>query len=258
MLLFLGSLQVFAVNDIDISYNDGIYHIVLKGKKIFKKIKFVSNDSLITNSEAHKLKRSRLTLNAGYFDPKNQKSISYIVTDRETSEDPMLNQSLLDNPILRRNIDKILNRTEFRIVECDGKYHYEIVPHKNSIDFGCEIVTSAQGGPLIYPQLNLEEEFFILKDDEGNIIRESCSVLHKTARTIIGLKDGEAHVLIITDKHPMDMYEVRDYVKGLGFDRAMAFDGGSSTSMDYLNKYHVVSTEDNDTGRSLKSFMVVK
>ena len=119
----------------------------------------------------------------------------------------------------------------------------------------CNIITSAQGGPLVYPQLRLEEEFFVVKKD-GVVVRESCSVLHKTARTIIGLKNGEAHILIITDKHPMDLYEVHDYVKSLGWDRAMAFDGGSSTSMNYLNKYNVISIGDG-AGRSLKSFMVI-
>ena len=108
---------------------------------------------------------------------------------------------------------------------------------------------------MIYPQLRLEEEFFVVKKD-GVVIRESCSVLHKTSRTIIGLKDGVAHILIITDKHPMDLYEVRDYVKSLGWDRAMAFDGGSSTSMNYLNKYNITSIGDG-AGRSLKSFMVI-
>lgn len=259
LLSFLLSSGVFACGDINIDYNNGIYHIELKGKKIIKKIKFVSNDSLITNREVQKLTGSRLVINAGYFDPKNQKTISYIVTDRETAEDPQLNENLLANPVLRRNMDKILNRTEFRIVECsDGKQHYEIVPHKSSTDFGCSVITSAQGGPLIYPQLRLEEEFFIVKDENGNIVRESCSVLHKTARTVIGLKNGEVRILIITDKHPMTLAEVKDYVKSLGWERAMAFDGGSSTSMDYLKQYHVVSTEDNDTGRSLKSFMVVR
>ena len=258
LLMTITAIPCFA-SDIDVSFNDGIYHIVLKGEKIKKRIKFISNDSLITNKEVHKMTGSRLTVNAGYFDPNNQKSISYIVTDRNTAEDPLFNESLLSNPVLRRHIDKITNRTEFRIVECyDGKMHYEIVPHKSPLDFGCNIITSAQGGPLVYPDLRLEEEFFILKDENGNIIRESCSVLHKTARTIIGLKDDEVHVLIITDKHPMDMYEVKEYVKQLKLDRAMAFDGGSSTSMNYLNKYNVVSTEEKDTGRSLKSFMVVK
>lgn len=241
---------------IDIKYDDGIYHIVLQGEKIKKHVKFISSDSLLTNKEVHQKTKSQLTINAGYFDPNNGKSISYIVSDRNTAEDPLLNESLLSNPVLRRNISKILDRTEFRVVECsDGKFHYEIVPHKSSVDFGCNIITSAQGGPLIYPQLRLEEEFFIVKKD-GVVVRESCSVLHKTARTIIGLKEGVAHILIITDKHPMDLYEVRDYVKSLGWDRAMAFDGGSSTSMNYLNKYNVTSIGDG-AGRSLKSFMVI-
>ena len=241
---------------IDVNYDDGIYHIVLKGEKIKKHVKFISADSLITNKEAHQRAKSELTINTGYFDPNNGKSMSYIVSDRNTAEDPLLNESLLNNPVLRMNMSKILNRTEFRVVECsDGKFHYEIVPHKSSVDFGCNIITSAQGGPLVYPQLRLAEEFFVVKKD-GVVVRESCSVLHKTSRTIIGLKNGVAHILIITDKHPMDMYEVHDYVKSLGWDRAMAFDGGSSTSMNYLNKYSVISIGDG-AGRSLKSFMVI-
>ncbi len=251
---------VFAAGDIDVKYDDGIYHITLKGEKIKKKIKFVSNDSLITNKEAHQRAKARLTVNAGYFDPNNERSISYIVTDRNTVEDPIMNPSLFNSSIVRRNLDKILNRTEFRIVECySGKtrLHYEIVPHKSEVEFGCNIVTSAQAGPLVYPQLRLEEEFFVVKDGD-EIVRESCSVLHKTSRTVIGLKDGEAHILIITDEHPMDLYEVHDFVKKLGWDRAMTFDGGSSTSMNYLNKYDVVSTKGDGAGRSLKSFMIVR
>ncbi len=244
------------VPPIDITYNDGIYHIVLKGEKIKRHVKFISSDSLITNKEAHQRAKAKLTVNAGYFDPENQKSISYVVSDRNTVDDPLVNENLLRNPFIMKNLDKILNRTEFRVVECDNrKFHYEIVPHKSSVDFGCNIITSAQGGPLVYPQLRLEEEAFIVKKD-GEVIRESCSVLHKTARTIIGLKGDDAHILIITDEHPMDMYEVHDYVKSLGWDRAMAFDGGSSTSMNYMNKYNVTSVGDG-AGRSLKSFLIV-
>lgn len=259
LLLALTFTSAAANAGINIDHHDGIYHIALTGEKIKKKINFISSESLITNKEAHQRSKARLTINAGYFDPNNEKSISYIVTDRNTVEDPLVNQSLLANSILRRNLDKILNRTEFRVVECsNGKMHYEIVPHKSSVDFGCNVITSAQGGPLIYPQLRLEEEFFIVKDAEGNIIRESCSVLHKTSRTIIGLKNEEAQILIITDEHPMDLYEVREYVKKLGWDRAMAFDGGSSTSMNYLKQYNVISLQGDGAGRSLKSFMIVK
>lgn len=257
VLLISSNIVKAGVSPIEVTYNDGIYEIALKGEKIKKRVKFISSDSLITNKEAHQRAKAKLTVNAGYFDPENQKSISYIVSDRNTTDDPLVNENLLQNKFLMRNLDKIINRTEFRVVECDNrKYHYEIVPHKSSVDFGCNIITSAQGGPLVYPQLRLEEEAFIVKKD-GEVIRESCSVLHKTSRTIIGLKNGEAHILIITDEHPMDMYEVHEYVKSLGWDRAMAFDGGSSTSMNYLDKYNVTSVGDG-AGRSLKSFLIVK
>ena len=143
------------------------------------------------------------------------------------------------------------------------KLKYEIAQHDSSVDYACSIITSAQGGPQLLPSLRLEEEFFIVKDDEGNVIRESASVLHKTARTLIGIKNldngtQEAHIFIVTNEHPMDIYEARDLCKSYGLDSAMAFDGGSSTSLDYKN-IHVTSTQDSgDTGRALKSFMIIK
>ena len=121
----------------------------------------------------------------------------------------MFNENLLANKFLSRNLEKILNRTEFRIVECGNKYSYEIAPHQGDVEFSCDIVTSAQGGPMILPRLQLEEELFVVRDDSGKVIRESASVLHKTSRTIIGIKNSDAHILIITDKNPMDLYEVQ-------------------------------------------------
>ncbi len=255
MLLFCG--QTFA-NDISIKNDNGIYHIVLKGEKIKKKIKFVVSDDLKTNREAHMTSGATLTLNAGFFDPKNGQTISYIVTDRMTAADPMFNSSLLTNPFFRKNMSKVINRTEFRILQCGNKFNYEITSHKSEVPFGCSVETSAQGGPLILPKLQLEEEGFIVKDSEGKVVRESASVLHKTSRTIIGLKGkNECHILIITDKNPMDMYEVQNLCKTLGFDRAMAFDGGSSTSMNYKKSIDVISEKGDGAGRMLKSFMLV-
>lgn len=103
----------------------------------------------------------------------------------------------------------------------------------------------------------MEEEGFIVKNEAGEVIRESASVLHKTSRTIIGLKGtDECHILIITDENPMDLYDVQKLCNELKLDRAMAFDGGSSTSMNYKDKIEVVSKGDGG-GRMLKSFMVV-
>ena len=264
MLTF--TINVCNAKNIDISYNDGIYHIVLKGEKIKKKIKFVSSPTLITNEQAHKSFKSKLTINTGFFDPKNQKTISYIVNKGETVEDPYYNENIFANSDLRNNIDKIINRTEFRIINCNGKYIYDITPHNNSIDTSCFLETAAQGGPMLVPDLRLEEEFFIVKD--GNkIIRESASVLHKTARTLIGIKNNEVHILIVTEDNPMTIYEAANLCREYEFEKAMAFDGGSSTSLNYKRIKvllgHTVQKNNKkvfskDSGRLLKSFMIIK
>ena len=248
---------------IDMDYNNGIYHFVLSGDKIKKQVKFISSSNLITNKEAHLKAGSLLTINAGFFDPNNQKSISYIVNESQTVEDPIFNEGMMTNPVLRQNMQKILNRTEFRVLDCDSKLKYEIAQHNSNVDFLCSIITSGQGGPQLLPELRLEEEFFVVKDSDGNVIRESASVLHKTARTLIGIKnlDGnkqEAHIFIVTNEHPIDIYEARDLCQQYGLDSAMAFDGGSSTSMNY-KKLSVTSTQSSgDTGRALKSFMIIQ
>ena len=262
-VLLVSTCLVYACSGIDVEYNDGIYHIVLSGDSIKKKIMFISSPSLITNREAHLNSKSVLTINTGFFDPKNQKTISYIVNQSQTIEDPLFNENVMNNPVLRRNLQKILNRTEFRVLDCDGKLQYEIAQHNSNVDFLCSVVTSAQGGPQLLPDLRLEQEFFIVKNEDGNVVRESASVLHKTPRTLIGIKNlekgkQEAHIFIVTNQHPMDIYEARDLCKSYGLDVAMAFDGGSSTSLDY-KKIHVTSTQDSgDTGRALKSFMIIK
>ena len=114
LLLFLAlvvfiSASIACANGIDVDYNDGIYHIVLKGEKIKKQMNFISSPNLITNKEAHNKSASLLTINTGFFDPKNQKTISYIVNDYQTVEDPLFNANLMGNPVLRQNMQKILN-----------------------------------------------------------------------------------------------------------------------------------------------------
>ena len=247
------------VNAVSIKENDGIYHIILEqNKKLAKRIKCVTVDDLMTNEEVHKRSEAILTINGGFFDPNNKKTISYVTTDGHNSADPLFNESLFADPILRKNLDKILNRSEFRVLECFSGYKFEITQHKSPIDFECQLMNSIQAGPLVYPKLQLEEEFFILKDEQGNIIRESASASLRTARTIVGLKNKEVHFIIFTDKHPMTLEDVSKYCEEIGLDRAMALDGGSSTSLNYLDKINIASTPDTTSGRMLKSFIILK
>lgn len=265
ILILLSALFIAnsAQANIDVKFDNGIYHAVLSGDKIKKKIEFISSSNLITNKEAHNKSQSLLTINTGFFDPKNQKTISYIINDYQIVEDPIFNENLTLNPVTRKRLKPILNRTEFRILNCDDKFKYEIAAHDAKLDFLCSVKASAQGGPQLLPTLRLEEEVFIIKDKDGNIIRESASVSQKTPRTLIGLKstsngEQEVHIFIVTNENPMTIYEARDLCASYGLDSAMAFDGGSSTSFNY-KKINVVSTQDSgDTGRALKSFMIIK
>lgn len=244
---------------LEIKENDGIYHVIIdQNRKTANRLKCIVADDLMTTREVHKKADAVLTINGGFFDPQNKKTVSYVTNDGHMIADPLFNENLLADPILRKNLDKILNRSEFRVMECFNGYKFEIAQHKSDIDFECQVMNSIQGGPLVHPQLQLEEEFFIMKDEEGNIIRESASVLHKVPRTILGLKDDKIHILIFTDAHPATLEEVAKYCADLDLDRAMALDGGGSTSMNYLNKIEVVSTPETNQGRMVKSFILLK
>ena len=56
----------------------------------------------------------------------------------------------------------------------------------------------------------------------------------------------------------MTLAETAELVKSYGVDKAMAFDGGSSTSLNYKKSINVVSIQNDgqDTGRKLKTFMI--
>ncbi len=244
---------------IDIKENDGIYHITLpQDKKTAKRLKCITVDDLMTTREVHQKSGAILTVNGGFFDPQNKKTVSYVTSDGHLSADPLFNENLFTDQTVRKNLDKILNRSEFRILECFDGFRFEIAQHKSPVDFECQLQNAIQGGPLVYPQLQLEEEFFIVKDENGNIIRESASVLHRVPRTIIGFKDKELHFLIFTDNHPATLEEVSEYCNTLGFDRAMALDGGGSTSMNYKDKIEVISKPENGQARLLKSFIILE
>lgn len=242
-------------DNIRYDFKDGIYHIVIPSGT---KIEFVSSPKLITNAEMHKQSGAILTVNAGFFDPKNQKTISFIYNDGLLLESPIENENMVFNETIMDNWDKVGNRTEFRITCHKGVMKYDIVPHNTSYEG--RLVASAQAGPMLLPDLRLEEEFFVVKNADGRVIRESASVLHRTARTLIGLKGDVVHIFIVTTEHPMTIIEARDLCASYGLEKAMAFDGGSSTSVDYKNELHVTSIgiPSDDTGRKLKSFLIVK
>lgn len=101
---------------LEIKENDGIYHVIIdQNRKTANRLKCIVADDLMTTREVHKKADAVLTINGGFFDPQNKKTVSYVTNDGHMMADPLFNENLLADPILRKNLDKILNRSEFRV-----------------------------------------------------------------------------------------------------------------------------------------------
>ena len=247
--------------NIEIVNKDGLYIIKIPAYGDFTVVPYISKN-LITNREVFKKTGAELVINAGYFDPKNQETPSYVVMDKDVVLDPTKNKNLMENKSLQSNMSQILNRTEFRILDCHGKTKYDIAAHNAKAPYKCQIEYSVQAGPLIYPDLRLEKEYFVAQEN-GQVTRDSITALKKCARTAIGLQGNDIYIMIATTKHPMTLKEMSELSKELGLDKAMNFDGGGSTSLDFkgttnpdFKNLHIVSDKDK-TARKLKSFLIV-
>lgn len=234
----------------------GVYIVEINTIKSRAKLEPYYVAELETNNSVYSRLEPRLVVNAGFFDPKNQKTISYVVINGQVVLDPTQNENLMNNTALAPFFDKILNRSEFRILEDEkGKVVYDIAQHNDQPAEGFKIRHSIQGGPMLFPELRLEEEFFVLVRD-GKIVSESASALHRYARTAIGIRENKVYLFLITKDAPMTLEEVADLTRKWGMEKAMAFDGGGSTSFDSQD-LHIISDKD-DTARKVKSFLILK
>ena len=152
ILYLLFGLSAFA-NNYNISFDNGIYHITIPYNKYQNRINFILTENLITNKKVHKEQNAIFTINTGFFDPNNEKTISYIYTNGKETESPLLNENLINNPYIMTNWDKISNRPEFRVMKQDDHWVYDIVNHNEP--YNGELITSAQGGPMLIPNMDL-------------------------------------------------------------------------------------------------------
>ena len=234
----------------------GVYIIEINTNRTKHKLTPVVVSELETNNAIYKRLEPKLVVNAGFFDPKNKQTVSYVTINGFNVLNPQNNENLMNNITLKPYLDKILNRSEFRILENEkGKLLYDITPHNADIQQGYKLKHSIQAGPMLYPELRLEDEFFILVKD-GKVVTESASSLHKYARTAIGIKENKVYLFIVTSEAPMTLEEVSNLTKKWGMKKAMAFDGGGSTSFD-SQELHIISEEEGQ-GRKLKSFLMFK
>jgi len=201
--------------------------------------------------------------NAGFFDPANQKTTSYVIIQGKLVADPKQNDRLVNNPNLKPYLGKILNRTEFRRYVCGQNVKYDIALHNESAPAGCQLVDAIGAGPRLLPKLTLVEEGFV--DNASK--RDALGSNQRNARTAVGITDDGSVVLVMVAQKPsvgansgISLPALADLMKTLGVKKAMNLDGGSSSSLYYKGKtfYGKIDLQGNSIKRPVKSVLVVQ
>lgn len=263
VFLFAAAIPSYAFNeDITVENRDGVYIFKIPLKKYKDKIKPYVADELTTVSDVFKNKdlNFKLVVNGGFFDPVNGAAVSEVTIDEKEVQSLFSNMSLVQSLDKQGRVEAVLNRTELRVLsDTKDRLSFDIVNHFFIPDINTVVKHSIQGGPMIIPDLRLEEESFI-KYKNNKAISLAADVLKRRERTIIGLKKGilnndSLYIIIFTNAHKAALNEVRDYCLKLKLDKAMAMDGGASTSINYKD-IEIYSA--NDGQRRVKSFLVIE
>ncbi|MCC5627479.1 phosphodiester glycosidase family protein [Nostoc sphaeroides CHAB 2801] len=216
-----------------------------------------------TVEEFAKKHRAVAILNAGFFDPINQKTTSYIVIQRKLVADPKENERLVNNPNLKPYLSQIFNRSEFRRYLCGQTISYSIALHSQSPPAGCQLVDAIGAGPSLLPELTLAKEGFV----DNATKRDALGSNQPNARTAVGITRDGSIVLVMVAQKPsapansgISLPALADFMKTLGADKAMNLDGGSSSSLYYNGKtfYGKVDLEGNSMKRPVKSVLLVQ
>ena len=205
-------------------------------------------------------------LNAGFFDPQNTKTTSYIVIQGSLVADPRLNEGLMDNPNLAPYLNQILNRSEFRRYDCQGRIRYDIAFHNTPTPSDCEQVDAIGAGPQLLPAITAVEEGFI-DYAEGRVIRDALGSQRPNARTAVGLTPAGDVVWAMAAQNPdapthsgMSFEELANFLQELGVEKAINLDGGSSSSLYFQGAayYGRIDREGKPIQRPVKSVLLLQ
>lgn len=243
----------FAVNVIR---ENGFYKVKINVSSA-KILPYVSN-SLETIEEIALKTGADIVINTGYFDAKNKKTVSFITNNGEILANPKQNENLFSNTSLQEYLADIYNRSELRILNCEGKQKVDIAQHFEKVPENCKILNSTQAGPMIYPVLNLEKEAFI-KIENDRILRDSIGANRPCARSFAGIKNNYLYLMITDENTTLTLYELYEKIKFYNFEKVINFDGGGSVAMFVKNKKNIFYQfrEKNNQARPIKSALLV-
>lgn len=234
----------------------GIYVFKINTKKYGNKIKPFMTKRLTTPQIVYEDNCFDFVVNGGFFDVKNGRSVSYVTIDNEMVADVEDNVKLMKELKAQDRFEKVLSRSEFRILENKRhKLKFDIALHNAPIKKGYKIKHALQAGPMLLPEMDLVEEGFVTL--ENNTVKsQSVDILKRRERTVLGLKGKYLYIVLFTKDHKVDAHEMKDYMQNvLKVKKSMALDGGLSTAVNYKN------TSIGSLGkyqRKVKSFLVIE
>ncbi len=214
--------------------------------------------------------RITAVLNGGFFDPQNQLSTSFVISQGQLVADPRQNPRLMGNPQLATYLDKILDRSELRLYTCSQNNgqtkRYQITNHNQPIPADCQLLESIGGGPQLLPELTAREEAFF-ETTNGTVVRDAIGLNQPNARTAVGIKaNGDLVWIMVAQKSEnprnsgMSLPDLAKFMTQLGVVQALNLDGGSSSSFYYQGQtfYGKVNAEGDRIQRAVKSVLVLQ
>lgn len=191
-----------------------------------------------TTSEAARRNRALLAINGGYFNLSDAQSTSYVFLKGKSQCEPRHNKALVGNPKLKPYLPTVFNRSELRILRnSQGETRLDICRHNKPVPSGWLLESSLQAGPQLLPELTAKEEAFVRTNPDGTTA-DSIGSRKPAARTACGITpDGHVLVLCVASKGQDEfssgatLAELAEIFSHLGCDRAINFDGGTSTTM---------------------------
>ena len=251
------SNNAFAKEKIQVQ-NDtlGIYVFKINTKKYGNKIKPFVTPNLQMPQKVYEDNCFDLVVNAGFFDVKTGNSVSYVTIDNKMVSDVEDNVNLIQSLKKQNRLEQVLQRGELRILQKGKKLKFDIALHNAPVKKGYTIKHALQSGPILLPDLDLAKEGFILYDENGNIKFQSADLLKRRERTGIALKGKYLYIVVFTKENKVDANEMANFMKKtLKAKKALAFDGGLSTAVNYKN---ISIGSLGKRQRKVKSFLVIE
>jgi hypothetical protein len=235
---FVGETRSLPFFRLQTENGSAAYLVVADVKNGGLKLSPFFNSSTGTTSAAARLHGALVAVNGGYFNLSDSQSASYVTVDGQQRCEPRSNRSLVKNPKLKPYLEKIFNRSELRLLRnSSGATRIDIRHHEDPLPSGWLLVGSLQAGPQLLPELTAQQEAFIRTNPDGTTT-DAIGSRRPAARTACGVTaDGHVMLLCIASKGQDEfssgatLEELALILRQLGCDRAINFDGGTSTTM---------------------------